>query len=163
MYFGFRDIAVDYGKKEVLRGLTLEIPRGKVVTLIGQNGCGKSTLLKTVSKAVTPKRGKVIYLDWQNPEGAERLTINLETVFAADPDIIIVQCHAGTDAAKAQVEETYGSNPVWQSLSAVRNGKVFYLEKTLFHNKPNSRFAEAYQKLAEILYPDAAFSFKKAN
>ncbi len=58
------------------------------------------------------------------------------------------------------MEDTYGSNPVWQSLNAVKNGKVFYLEKTLFHNKPNSRFAEAYQKLAEILYPDVNFSFK---
>ena len=71
---------------------------------------------------VTAMKAKNIVDDWQNPEGAERLTINLETVFAADPDIIIVQCHAGTDAAKAQVEETYGSNPVWQSLSAVKNG-----------------------------------------
>lgn len=57
MYFGFRDIYVDYGKKEVLQGLTLDIPKGKVVTLIGQNGCGKSTLLKTVSKAVSPRHG----------------------------------------------------------------------------------------------------------
>ena len=63
MYFGFRNICVEYGKKEVLRGLTLDIPRGKVVTLIGQNGCGKSTLLKTVSKAVTPRQGEVVFLD----------------------------------------------------------------------------------------------------
>ena len=49
------------------------------------------------------------------------------------------------------------SNPVWQSLSAVKNGKVFYLEKSLFHNKPNSRFAEAYKVLAQYLYPDAEF------
>ena len=122
-----------------------------------------NTSSTVVGGMVTAMKAKNIVDDWQNPEGAERLTINLETVFAADPDIIIVQCHAGADEAKAQVEETYGSNPVWQSLSAVKNGKVFYLEKTLFHNKPNSRFAEAYQKLAEILYPDATFSFKKAN
>lgn len=97
---------------------------------------------------------------WENTTGAERLDINLETVFAANPDIIIVQCHAGAEAAQAQVEELYGDNPVWQSLDAVKNGRVYYLEKTLFHNKPNSRFAEAYQKLAEILYPDTAFSFQ---
>ena len=41
----------------VLDNVTLEIPRGKVVTIIGQNGCGKSSLLKTVSKAVTPSSG----------------------------------------------------------------------------------------------------------
>lgn len=63
MYFGFRDLSVAYGKKEVLSHLTLEIPQGKVVTLIGQNGCGKSTLLKTVSKAVTPRQGQVVYRD----------------------------------------------------------------------------------------------------
>ena len=46
---------------------------------------------------------------------------------------MIIQCHAGTDAAKKQVAETYGNNAVWNSLNAVKNGKVFYLEKTLFH------------------------------
>ena len=45
----------------------------------------------------------------------------------------------------------------------MQNDKVYYLEKTLFHNKPNSRFAEAYQKLAEILYPDVEFSFQASN
>lgn len=85
---------------------------------------------------------------WENASSAERLEINLETVFSANPDIIIVQCHAGEGDAKALVESTYGSNPVWQSLKAVQDGKVYYLEKSLFHNKPNSRFAEAYQKLA---------------
>lgn len=119
-----------------------------------------NTSSTVVGGMVTAMKAINIVDDWPNTDGAERLTINLETVFAANPDIIIVQCHAGTDDAKKQVEETYGSNPVWQSLSAVKNGKVFYLEKSLFHNKPNSRFAEAYQKLAEILYPDVNFSFK---
>lgn len=63
MYFGFRNLSVSYGKKEVLRSLDVDVPRGKVVTVIGQNGCGKSTMLKTVSKAVTPKRGEVVFCD----------------------------------------------------------------------------------------------------
>ncbi len=120
-----------------------------------------NTSLTVVGGMVSAMKAKNIVDDWENSAGAGRLEINLETVFAANPDIIVVQCHAGIDAAKEQVKKTYGDNPVWQSLSAVQNGKVFYLEKTLFHNKPNSRFAEAYQKLAEILYPDVAFSFKK--
>lgn len=57
MYFGFRDINVDYGKKKVLSGLSLDVPNGKIMTLIGQNGCGKSTLLKVIPRAVTPKSG----------------------------------------------------------------------------------------------------------
>ncbi len=95
--------------------------------------------------------------EWEGASEAERLDINLETVFAADPDIILVQCHAGKEDAEALVASLYGDNPVWQSLTAVQNGKVFYLEKSLFHNKPNSRFAEAYKVLAGYLYPDLTF------
>lgn len=112
-----------------------------------------NTSATVVGGMVTAMKAENIVDAWENASGAERLEINLETVFAADPDIILVQCHAGTDAARVQVAATYGDNPVWQALSAVKNGKVFYLEKSLFHNKPNSRFAEAYRQLAQILYP----------
>ena len=61
MYFGFRDITIRFGKKTVLENLNLDIPKGKIVSIIGQNGCGKSSLLKTISKAVTPKSGGAIY------------------------------------------------------------------------------------------------------
>ena len=57
MYFGFRNMTIGFRGKTVLDDVTLEIPRGKTVTIIGQNGCGKSSLLKTVSKAVAPRRG----------------------------------------------------------------------------------------------------------
>lgn len=141
-----------------------EIPDGnapRVLSMFANASTLEANTSSTVVGGMVSAMKAVNIVDsWDNTEGANRLTINLETVLAADPDIIIVQCHAGTDAAKVQVEETYGSNPVWQSLSAVKNGKVFYLEKSLFHNKPNSRFAQAYQQLAQILYPDADFSFK---
>lgn len=91
MYFGFRDIFVNYGKKEVLRRLSLEIPRGKVVTLIGQNGCGKSTLLKTVSKAVTPAGGEVVYMDKRltaySPKQLAQKIAYLAQVHESPPDI----------------------------------------------------------------------------
>ncbi len=57
MYFGFQNVSVQYGKKTILSHLTLEVPKGKIMTLIGQNGCGKSTLLKIIPRAVTPKSG----------------------------------------------------------------------------------------------------------
>ena len=63
MYFGFRNMTIGFHGKTVLEDVTLDIPRGKVITIIGQNGCGKSSLLKTVSKAVTPRMGEVIYND----------------------------------------------------------------------------------------------------
>lgn len=51
----------------------------------------------------------------------------------------------------------YGGNAVWQSLRAVKEGKVYFLEPHLFHYKPNSRFADAYVTLAKILYPEIDF------
>ena len=72
----------------------------------------------------------------------------------------MVQCHGTEEEARAQVAEEFGNTAIWKSLNAVKNDKVFYLSKLLFHNKPNSRFAEAYQVMAEILYPDVNFSFK---
>lgn len=121
----------------------------------GADSLQANTSNTVVGQMITMMNATNITDSWGDTSGAERLDINLETVFASDPDIIVVQCHAGTEAAMQQVEELYGSNPVWQSLTAVKEGKVYYLEKTLFHNKPNSRFAEAYEKLADILYPDA--------
>lgn len=92
---------------------------------------------------------------WENKDKAERLEINLETVVASDPDIILVQCHAESETARQQVKEIYGDNAVWNSLRAVKEGKVFYLEKALFHNKPNSRFSEAYKQLSDILHGES--------
>ena len=63
MYFGFQNMTIGFHGKTVLEDVTLDIPRGKVITIIGQNGCGKSSLLKTISKAVTPRMGEVIYND----------------------------------------------------------------------------------------------------
>lgn len=110
-----------------------------------------------VGGMIDAMHAKNIVDEWEGASEVERLDINLETVFAADPDIILVQCHAGKEDAEALVASLYGDNPVWQSLTAVQNGKVFYLEKSLFHNKPNSRFAEAYKVLAGYLYPDLTF------
>lgn len=122
----------------------------------GSESLQANTSSTVVGGMITAMNANNIVDSWGNDSGAERLDINLETVFASDPDIIVVQCHAGTEAAKEQIQSMYGDNPVWNQLRAVKEGRVYYLEKALFHNKPNSRFAEAYSKLAAILYPNTA-------
>ena len=60
----------------------------------------------------------------------------------------------GNDTAKIeeQLELALFSNGAWETLSAVKNGNVHIMEKELFNMKPNARWGEAYEKLANILY-----------
>ncbi|KWW14072.1 MULTISPECIES: ABC transporter ATP-binding protein [Bacillaceae] len=55
------DINVYYGNIQALKGVSLSINEGEIVTLIGANGAGKSTMLKTVSGLLKPKQGKILY------------------------------------------------------------------------------------------------------
>jgi branched-chain amino acid transport system ATP-binding protein len=48
-----------YGKVEVLHGISLDVPRGKVVTLIGSNGAGKTTTMRAISGMLKPRDGSV--------------------------------------------------------------------------------------------------------
>ncbi len=54
-----RGLAVSFGRQAVLRDLSLQIPRGQTVAIIGESGCGKTVLLKTLIGLVRPTHGKV--------------------------------------------------------------------------------------------------------
>ncbi len=79
--------------------------------------------------------------------------LSLEAIVRADPDFVFITTMGeDTEAAIAQYEETLGSNPAWQELTAVKDGRVHVLPKDMFHYKPNNRWGEAYEYLEEILY-----------
>jgi branched-chain amino acid transport system ATP-binding protein len=50
-----------YGKIQALKGITLEVPEGGIVAILGANGAGKSTTLKTISGLVQPLRGQILF------------------------------------------------------------------------------------------------------
>lgn len=56
------DISVGYGDRLIIAPMNVEIPLGKVTTIIGSNGCGKSTLLKALAR-ILPVRSGAVYLD----------------------------------------------------------------------------------------------------
>ena len=57
-----QDLKVSYGGIQALRGIDLEVPDGKIVTLIGANGAGKSTTLQTVSGLLHSRTGSIEFL-----------------------------------------------------------------------------------------------------
>lgn len=55
------DLNVYYGAIHALKGINIKVNQGEIVTLIGANGAGKTTTLKTISGALKPKKGKVLF------------------------------------------------------------------------------------------------------
>jgi len=56
-----KNTAVHYGKVEATRNISIEVPEGNIVTLIGANGAGKSTTLRMISGLVRPSSGEVLF------------------------------------------------------------------------------------------------------
>ena len=55
------NLHVSYGGIQALRGISLEVPDGKIVTLIGANGAGKSTTLRTITGLVKASAGSILW------------------------------------------------------------------------------------------------------
>ncbi len=56
-----RDVDVYYGKLYILKGISIRVKEGEIVTIIGANGAGKTTTLRTISGLVHPKSGSIHY------------------------------------------------------------------------------------------------------
>lgn len=82
-------------------------------------------------------------------------TLSMETILAEDPEHIFVVLQ-GSDTTKAEqtLEMSLLSNPAWNELTAVREGRYHVMDQRLYNVKPNARWGEAYEKLADILYPE---------
>ena len=82
--------------------------------------------------------------------------LSLERILQLDPEFIFVVMQ-GADKSEAQraLDHTLLASPAWQSLTAVQLGRYYVMDDRLYNLKPNARWGEAYEHLADILYPDA--------
>lgn len=79
--------------------------------------------------------------------------LSTEEILLSDPDVILYTT-MGDESAGIAYMESLTSDPVWQTMTAVKTGKVFQLPKELFQYKPNARWDEAYEYLIQLLYGD---------
>ncbi len=56
-----RNIESFYGPIMAIRGVSLEVREGQIVTVLGANGAGKTTLMKTISGVMDPEKGQIVY------------------------------------------------------------------------------------------------------
>ena len=78
--------------------------------------------------------------------------LSIENILREDPThILIVQVGDDAEKVKNHIEKMMEENPAWLELEAVRSNRVHYLDKRLFNLKPNARWAQAYEILAQIL------------
>lgn len=78
--------------------------------------------------------------------------LSIEHILQADPDyIFFVQQGDDAQGMAENVQRFMAENPAWGQLTAVKEGRVFYLDKALYGLKPNDRWGEAYEKIESIL------------
>ena len=122
----------------------------------------KGLYLRISSSAVRAKNSKGTVLGQMLASlGCENLAdmddslleqISMEHILMEDPDFIFfVQQGDNTAAAGECLQQFLADNPAWVSLTAVREGRVFHLDKALYNLKPNARWGEAYLELEAIL------------
>lgn len=61
MLLNIENLHVSYGKIKAIKGISLNVNQGEIVTLVGANGAGKTTLLKTISGILSPAEGKITF------------------------------------------------------------------------------------------------------
>lgn len=80
-------------------------------------------------------------------------TLSTESILVDNPDYLFITTMGNEDAAKEYMNSLLATSG-WKELSCVTNGKFTYLPKSMFHFKPNVRWAEAYEYLIAVLYPE---------
>ena len=86
-----------------------------------------------------------------NPDAAP---YSIETLVEQNPEIIFVTSMGKIDEVKRGMEETIASNPAWQTIPAVKNGKMYYLSQEHFLLSPGIQYPAAVEEMAKQVYPE---------
>lgn len=110
--------------------------------------------LAMVGEMVNILGGSNIIDDTVVPAGETRIEFSLEALVSQNPEVIMISTMGSVDGVKENMNKMIGENPVWMEVDAVKNNRVYYLPKELSVYKANELYAEAFEMVAEILYPD---------
>ena len=78
--------------------------------------------------------------------------LSVESVIRQEPyRIFVVTMGNDTEKAMDNLSRMMEENPTWGTLEAIRENRLYVMDRKLFNNKPNAKWAESYEKLSEIL------------
>ena len=86
----------------------------------------------------------------KNPDAAP---YSMETLVAQNPDIIFVTSMGEEAEIRASMEAMFAESPAWQSVSAIRDGRVYYLPQEMFLFSPGIDYPKAVGYMARLVYP----------
>ena len=139
LLFALDEVAFSVREREILRGVTLDIPKGGRTVLLGENGCGKTTLLRLIARLYKPTGGAIVqHIDEkfkQKPKGSRAWFKRVGVVYQ-NPDYQLFMptvrqeiCFgAKSEAYAAEIAELFGVKYLWerhpQSLSEGQKRRV---------------------------------------
>lgn len=127
---------------------------GHVPTVLFLRASATSIRAKNSSGNVTGEMLKALGCEnIADSDGSLLENLSLEHILMADPDFIFfVQSGDDDEGTQTNIDRFFAENPAWQSLTAVQEGRVYFLDKRLYNLKPNSMWGDAYEGLLEILW-----------
>lgn len=130
------NIESSYGPVQAIRGVSLEVRRGSIVTVLGANGAGKTTILKTISGIIDPQKGTVWFdgeeiqcrdPDWVVRRGISHVPEGREVFpMLSVRDNLLMGAFTRRDSAgvAADIERMYGYFPILRERAAQEAGQL---------------------------------------
>ncbi len=158
---GQPELYEEYGTKvmEDIINVVQQVPKEEektVLLIFGTSKSYKTYLSSTSNGQILEQLGAVNIGDsfGEVEDGVTSIDFSMEKVLEMDPDYILVQSMTSIEKVKENLAANLENDPAWQALKAVKNGNYIFLDRDLFHYKPNLEYGTAYKEMAKILYPD---------
>ena len=146
------------GMDEKIKAIVDRLPKEKRrVAILHSTAQGLSVQLETSIAGSTAKM-----LGFENvASGMKALENNpdsapysIETLVEQNPEILFVTSMGKIDEVKRGMDNTIALNPAWQTIPAIKNGKMYYLSQERFLLSPGIDFPAAVEEMAKQVYPE---------
>ena len=135
-------------KEASIQAEVAELEKPQILLLFGAPG---ATMIAT-SQSYVGNLVEIVGGENIIDESAAYTTLNKEYIATLNPDQILVMIHALPEATKAALEQEMATDTMWQSMSAVQEGRVVFLDHNYFGMSPDLSVIEGLDLLKEIIH-----------